>query len=176
MRKQFVGFSVIPALIAGCVFLFVSVACSKDDDHVRTPADIVGVWSTSSSYYLEFNDDNTARLLEISEQDGETIGTWSEDVYLYEPGYNLVVYLDYPNDISVYQIVSLSSTEFVWCWVKDIREQYEAGESIGNIIGQIINEAQDGFTLNPELYQTFYKVPEDKFLEILESLNIVYPW
>lgn len=152
------------------------LSCSKDEEPMRTFTDIEGIWAFSDDYYLCLNNDNTARLLEVDYQDGESIGTWSEDVYFYEPGYNLVIYLDFPNDVEVYQVLKLTSTELQWCWVKALKENYDDGEEIGKIIGDIINEAQAGFKLDPELYQTFHRISEDKFLEILNSISLLEPW
>ena len=151
-------------------------SCSKHDEEVRTPADIIGIWSPSDSYYIEFNDDNTTRVLEISVEDDEKIGTWSDNVYFYEPGYNLVIYLDFPRDIEVYQILSLTQSKMEWCWVKSLKDEYSENDSLGSIVGDIIKEAQEGFTLNPELYQTFVRISEDEFLDILENINIMEPW
>ena len=163
-------------LLFAIIFSFMATGCNKDDDDLRKPADILGVWSPDSSRYLKFNDDNTVHILTISDVENETIGSWTENVYLYEPGYNLVIYLDFPNEVTVYQVVTLTESKMVWCPVKTLREEYENGESIGNIIGQIINEAQAGFKLDPELFISYYKVTEEKFLNVLEELDITYPW
>lgn len=164
-------------VLAGSIlFTLLSSGCSKDDETIRTPVDIVGIWSNSLDHYIEFNGDYTARMLEITEVDGESIGTWYDDVYFYEPGYNLVIYLDFPTDVLVYQITNLTPTELQWCWVKSLRDEYNADDEIGKIIGDIIKEAQEGFKLDPEHYQTFYRIPEDRFLEILENITIMEPW
>lgn len=154
--------------------LLVMAGCKKDDD-VREPADILGVWSPGDNYYLEFtSENNSVYNLEIEYQDGESIGKWTRDVYYYEPGYNLVVYLSSSHTAAVYQIVEFTGNKFTWCWVEDI--DADTTESIGKIIGEIINQAQEGFKLDPALYQTFQKIPKDKFYELLESLDIEYPW
>lgn len=148
-------------------------SCTKDDS-VRLPEDIIGIWSPSDTTYLEFSEENTVYHLEIRYQDSESIGEWTRDVYYYEPGYNLVVYLSSEHDAAVYQIVELTQNSFTWCWVKDI--DAESTESITQIIGQIINEAQEGFKLDPALFRTFHKIPRDQFYKILENLDINYPF
>ena len=138
------------------------------------PYDILGVWCTPDSIYLEFQNDNIVHRLEIEEQDGESIGIWEEDVFYYEPGYNLVIYLTPAYHARVYQVVELTSTQMTWCWVYDI--DVTGAESISKLLGDIINKAQEGFRLDPALYQYFSYVPEDTFLSILEELDIMYPW
>lgn len=151
-------------------------SCSKDDETVRLPENILGVWAPSDSVYLEFGEKQVVHRLDIFHQDGESIGRWELEVYYYEPGYNLVIYMDYTNVATVYEIVTLSDKELTWCPVKTITQQQIEQTGIGKLIGEVINEAQTGFTLNPELYQTLSKVSEDKFFSLLESLDIMYPW
>lgn len=150
-------------------------SCSKDEA-VRTPADILGVWQTDTDSYLQFRDDNTARVFSIEYQDSQSIGKWSlPDVYFYEPGYELVIYLNAEHEANVFQIVELSDSKLTWCWVDEIDVKSVNGmEDIGSVVGDIIKKAQEGFTLNPELYESFIKIPELQFEEILESLDIVY--
>lgn len=150
--------------------------CSKDDLDVRTPADILGVWSPEENVYLEFSADNVIHNLQIYEQDGETIGRWNEEVYFYEPGYNLLIYLTYENKAKVYEIVEMTDKSLTWCWVDDVKASKVEEEGIGQVIGELINKAQEGFKLDPELYETMQRVPEDKFYELLESLDLMYPW
>lgn len=138
------------------------------------PDDIVGIWSPSDSLYLEFGSDYTVHNLKIEHQDGMSIGIWSDEVYLYEPGYNLVIYLTSEHEAKVYEIVARNSSAFTWCWVMDL--EIENRDDLGNIIGEVIKEAQEGFHLDPELYESFSKVSEDEFFSLLESLNILYPW
>ena len=152
------------------------VSCSDKDDVMRTPEDILGVWSKTQDSYLQFNDDNYARPFTVMYQDGESIGRWGDDdVYYYDPGYNLVIYVTAAHEADVYQIISLTESAFTWCWVDKIEDT--DSDSVGEIIGEIINKAQEGYKLNPELYETFYKIPSLQFEELLESLDIIYyPW
>lgn len=158
------GLSVFTILVAGCT----------KDDEVRFPEDIIGVWTPGENLYLEFAENNSVYHLDIESQDGESIGKWTRDVYYYEPGYQLVVYLSSDHDASVYQIVEMTQGKMTWCWVENIDTEGE--ESIGQIIGHIINQAQEGFKLDPALNQTFTRISKDKFYEILEGLDITYPW
>lgn len=162
-------FGVLTILTVSVIFS----SCNHDDE-VRMPEEIMGVWSPNDDVYLEFCDDNIVRHLNISYQDGESIGTWTTDVYYYEPGYNLVIYLSAEHHADVYEIVELSSDKLTWCWVDEINAR--DAESIGQIIGDIINKAQEGFHLDPELYQTFNKISKDEFLSIIENLDLNYPW
>lgn len=165
----------IEKYIVSVVSLLVSLsfqACDKED-HVRQPADILGIWQETGTHFIEMKEDNVARELDIVYQDGESIGEWSAvNVYYYEPGYNLVIYLTDEHEANVYQITELTSQRMVWCWVDEIKA--EDTESIGSIIGDIINKAQDGYKLNPELYQSFTRISEDQFLSILDGLDIIY--
>lgn len=162
-----IAFPLILALTCGLQ------SCSDKDD-VRLPSDILGVWAPSDNLYLEFCDQNVIHKLDIEFQDNETIGIWTKDVYYYEPGYNLVIYLSGRNNADVFQIVKLSDKEMTWCPVDELK--VETTENVGQLIGQIIKKAQEGYKLNPELYQYFRKISENQFLDILEELNIQYPW
>ena len=140
------------------------------------PEDIIGIWSPSDSHYLEFGKDYTVHNLEIEYQDGESIGLWRTDAYLYEPGYHIVIYMT-GTQADVYQIVALDPNQMTWCWVEKIEIDDTANkETIGHLIGDIIKKAQEGFDLNPELYQSFRKISQDEFFSILEKLDIMYPW
>lgn len=147
--------------------------CEKNEEPIRSPEDILGIWAGTDSNYFQFNDDHTVRMLEVSQVDSDLIGTWYDNVYFYEPGYNILLYLDFPNDLEVYQILYLDSNEMQWCWVKSLRDTYSKDDEIGTIIGDIIKEAQEGFPLNPELYQTFHKISEDQFLDIVDKLTFI---
>ena len=157
--------------------LFVVSACSSEgDDQPRMPEDLAGVWSPSDSIYLEFGKDYTVHNLEIMYQDGESIGIWNNDAYIYEPGYHIVIFLS-GTRADVYQVVELSENSMTWCWVNEVILDDSVGkETIGKILGNIIKEAQEGFKLDPDLFQSFRKIPEDEFFTMLEKLDIMYPW
>ncbi|MCH5233240.1 MAG: hypothetical protein J1E78_06325 [Muribaculaceae bacterium] len=156
-------------------FIFIT-SCSNNDEDVRMPDNILGVWSPSDDVYLEFRENNTIRHLNIEMEDGETIGIISDDVFFFEPGYNLVVYISAQQTANVYKIITLTDSKLTWCWVDDITDEYEGDQNIGSIIGKIIQKAQEGYHLDPGRYEYFNKVPEVKFLEILENLDILDIW
>ena len=165
---------IILSVVLGLISFSLATSCSHSDDDVRIPDDILGVWTPSDNLYLEFAEQNIIRKLTIEFQDDESIGIWAKDVYYYEPGYNLVIYLTPAYHARVYQVVELTFTQMTWCWVYDI--DVTGAESISKLLGDIINKAQEGFRLDPALYQYFSYVPEDTFLSILEELDIMYPW
>lgn len=171
-----IGMKTSKVILIVAVALMIFAGCSKDDSDVRTPDDILGVWSPRENVYLEFSRNNVIHNLQIMEQDGETIGRWNEEVYFYEPGYKLVIYLTYENKANVYEIVEMTDRELTWCWVDDIKASVIESEGVGKVIGELINKAQEGFKLDPELYETLERVPDDKFYELLESLDLMYPW
>ena len=168
--------NIIINAFAFILLLSLAGACSDKDDDVRMPEDILGVWSPDDSLYLEFSTNNEVHKLSVFEQDGESIGQWDMEVYFYEPGYNLVIYINNENEATVYQIISMDNNEMTWCWVEDIPQEKVEEEGIGKILGEIINQAQEGFKLDPELYQSYKKIPENEFFDILEKLDIFYPW
>lgn len=160
------GLIILPGLLNSC----------SDNDDVRMPDDIMGIWSPSDNRYLELSEDFTVHNLEILYQDGESIGQWTTDAFLYEPGYHILLYST-GTKVDVYQIIELTSSQMIWCWVEEVHlDEVEGKEGLGKIIGKIIKEAQEGFNINPELYQTFQKISENDFLSIIEKLNIIYPW
>lgn len=141
---------------------------------MATPQDLVGVWSLSQNEYFQFNDDYTVNALFINPEDPSE-AQLINDVYFYEPGYNIVAYLDNDRLLNVYQITNLNYDSFTWCLVEIIEMEEINRDSIGEIIGQIINQAQEGFELDPELYQSFRRFPETTFREMLESFGLIRP-
>lgn len=163
MRKLIFGILVLTMLsLSGC----------RSHDDVREPADIMGVWSPDASNYYDFTTENEVHHLTISYQDGLSIGRWNQEVYYYEPGYQLVIYLSGSYEAIVYEIVTLNSRTLTWCPV-DVINGADA-HNIGQIIGDIIKQAQEGYKLDPSLYQTFRKVSEDEYLEVVESLDVSF--
>lgn len=169
--KNFPFFALFIATIIGLS------ACNKNNgDEPRRPEDITGIWSPSDSVYLEFGEDYSLHHLDIEYQDGESIGIWTNDAYIYEPGYHIVILLK-GVQVEVYQVVDLTDERLTWCWVKEIViDETVNKETIGKLLGNIIKEAQEGFKLDPELYESFKKISEDDFFSILEDLDIMYPW
>lgn len=156
------------------IILLMTTACSHDEE-VRMPDNIMGVWSHGDNVYMEFSTNNTVRNLVVDYQDGESIGNWQKEVYYYEPGYNLVLYITSHQEGVVYEVVKLTNSDLTWCPVDTI-DVIDRDESIGQIIGNIIQKAQEGYKLDPELFESFTKVSEEEFLNVIESLDLIYPW
>ena len=167
-----------PFFILFIIFLGGASACSSDEPYVRTPEDIIGVWTNGDGRYMFLDTNTRAYNLYVTEQDGEIIGEWKQDGYFYEPGYNLVIYIDERNIMDVFQIISMTDSELVWCWVKEIKASdiIDGKEGVGEIIGDIIKEAQEGFKIDPSLYQYFHKISMDEFYDIIDSTDLNYPW
>lgn len=168
-------------MLAGLVVLLITVAVTgcrheEDEPDYRSHEDLYGVWTDNNGRYILFDDGNRAYNLYVTEQDGETIGTWEQDGYFYEPGYNLVIYIDYRSEPEIFQVVELTQNKLIWCWVDNLMDGYQSGMSIGEIIGKIIKDAHDGYDLDPKLYQYFDRVPDDEFYEMIERLDIMLPW
>ena len=164
----------ITLLIA--VFGIAFTGCSHEED-VRMPDDIIGIWEgENEDLFIRFSNDNIAKPFQIEFQDGQSIGKWNwDDVYYYEPGYNLVIYVTSNYEANVYQIIEMTESTLTWCPVDEI--DVVNTDSIGQVIGDIINKAQEGYKLNPELYQRFTRISEDQFLSILEGLDLILnPW
>lgn len=167
--------SLFPLLIGFLAWIGLA-SCSSHEDSVRMPADFEGIWSPSDSVYLEFGSDFTVHKLEIEHQDGESIGWWTNDAYIYEPGYHIVIYM-MASKADVYQVIDLTQDVMTWCWVEEIQIEETSGkEQIGKLLGDIIKQAQEGFNLNPELYQSFRRISKDDFFSLLEEMDIMYPW
>ena len=164
--------NILQAFLCCCIAMLLS-GCSEKET-IRMPQDILGVWCPTENYYLEFSEDNEVHNLSVEFQDGKSIGNWTTEVYYYEPGYNLVIYLTALHEAIVYEIVTLTDSEMTWCPVDSIDIEKANSNNIGMIIGDIIKKAQEGYELNPELYQNFTKIPEDVFLNIVDSLDLEY--
>ena len=153
-----------------------SVSCINEDSPIRSYEDIYGIWTQGDGHYIWYQDGNRAPNLYIEDQNGETIGIWEEDGYFYEPGYDLMIYIDKTSNPQVYKIIELNDNLLILCWVDSLLDHYEGGESISQIIGSVINKAQEGYDVNPDNYQYYTNVPEDEFLKIIDNINVIEPW
>ena len=153
-------------------------SCSKDDvpEEVRSENDILGVWTDGEDNYMVLDTAFRAFELFIDRSGDEIMPRWSSDVYFYEPGYEILIYIDRTYQPDVYKIISLTPDELVWCWVENLRDKYSEGEPLGDIIGQVIQQAQAGYEVNPMFYHYFAKVPYDDFMRMLEEMGIGTPW
>lgn len=167
MRKIF---KLLPFYFIFCLL----AACSSDED-VRTPEDITGIWSPDDTEYYEFTSEYRLQKLNIEFLEGGNVGLWTDYAYLYEPGYNFVMYLE-GTMVTVYQIVELTHTRMIWCPVKQVQiTEVENPKEVGWLVGDIIKEAQKGFHLDSGLYETFNRVSKDAFYSMLDNLGIPYP-
>ncbi|MCH5226973.1 MAG: hypothetical protein J1F16_04050 [Muribaculaceae bacterium] len=148
-------------------------SCNEKEEVMRVPDDILGIWTPDNVTYLEYSDNNEVYRLQVDYDDGETIGLWWKETYYYEPGYNLVLYVDVDDRVNVYQVVEMTQNTMTWCWVEEVN--YKDAEDMGHVIGSIINKAQEGYVLNPEYYQSFTRLSRNEFFRILENLGIDYP-
>ena len=166
----------LPVMIISIVIACCVASCSDDEPHVRSENDILGYWTDSVGHYMCLDTGTRAYTLIVTEQEGMSIGRWEQDAYLYEPGYNFVIYIDKTFHPQIYQVIELTESKLVWCWVEDILDHYYAGESIGEILGGIIKDAQEGFKTDPADYQYFDRVSNDDFYEMLDTLDLMTPW
>ena len=170
MEKRF-KFSriVMMVIVLGCLF----ASCSKEEE-VRTPDAILGIWSPSENLYMTFTDNYTVLNLEVTEEDGYKIGLTSTDAYFYEPGYQIVIYM-MGTHATVFQIVKLTQSELVWCPVDEITfDQAQEADEIGQLIGDIIKKAQEGYDLDPELYESLRSVSESEYRQMEDSLDYIF--
>ena len=79
------------ALVA--VMMLPLYSCSDNDPDVRTESDLVGTWTDSDNHYLYIQSDTRIYSLFIENYEGEEYGVLEPDGYLYEPGYNFIVYM-----------------------------------------------------------------------------------
>lgn len=141
---------------------------------MRTPEDIIGIWVLDDNEYFQYNENYTVTNIQIEYLDGERVGLWRDDAYFYEPGYQILIYLNGIKAV-VYKIVEQNATSFTWCWVKEIdEEEATSADDIGKLMGDIIKEAQEGFHLDPTKYVTFKKISQQQFDQILEDLPIIF--
>ncbi|MFG6426527.1 hypothetical protein [Lepagella muris] len=157
-------------LISAIAFIFSS--CSDDDPVVRTESDLVGVWTNSPDHYLYIKSDTKIYSLYLQEYEGETVGMIEPDGYVYEPAYNFIVYMDRNSEPDVYQLISLDEDEMVWCWVDNLMDEKYEDMSKTEILGQLIMEADKGFTLDMSKTVTYKRVPDEEFQAMLDKFGL----
>lgn len=164
-------------------------SCSADEaPDTRTPEDILGVWTDGNGRYLYFFSETTVFDLRLIGKDSDPAYTLMQDSYFYEPGYNFVVFMDFmkgmednANDSSnwedlvspdVFEVTQLTPERLTWCLVDNLTDPKYKGMSKKEILGRLLQEADKGFTLLPENYQTFTAVSQEDFDRIIEEYNI----
>ncbi|MDE6096617.1 MAG: hypothetical protein K2G52_10555 [Muribaculaceae bacterium] len=164
---------ICPVLTIIMTALSISLSsCSDNDPEVRTESDLVGVWSDSTNHYLYIQSDTRIYSLFIEEYDGETVGVLEPDGYIYEPGYNFIVYMGREGEPNVYQLMSVSETEMVWCWADNLLDEKYDGMSKSEILGALLKEADKGFTLDPSRTITYRRVPDSEFQSLLDKYGL----
>ncbi|MDE6578126.1 MAG: hypothetical protein K2K58_08160 [Muribaculaceae bacterium] len=162
-------------------------ACSGDEPVERNEEDILGIWTDSAGRYLYFNTETMVFDIRLENDGSEKSYSLMQDSYFYEPGYNFVIFLDFMKGVEngsdseswedmvspdVYQVVSLTQNSLKWCWVDNLTDDKYSGMSKKEIIGRVIQEADKGFTLLPENYQSFTRVSDEEFDRIVDDYQI----
>lgn len=147
-------------------------SCSDNDPEVRTEFDLVGVWTDTPDHYLYIQSDTRIYSLFIETLEGEEIGVLEPDGYIYEPGYNFIVYMGRKGEPDVYQLMSISESEMVWCWADNLMDEKYDGMSKSEILGALLKEADKGFTLDPSRTITYRRVQDSQFQALLEKFGL----
>lgn len=176
IKKQY-NLPALALLFSGVIaFTILLGGCSSDEPRMKTPEDILGIWTRGEDHFVSFEGDNISRSFLIEEYQGDLYGYWEREGYFYEPGYDVLIYIDHNQKANVYQVVELTEENMVICWVEDLIDRwYGHDESIGQVIGEIINQAQEGFKLDPDKFEYLTRVSEEEFEKVLESV-IVLDW
>lgn len=156
-------------------FSLLTACHAKEEPPFRSGDDILGIWTDGEGRYIWFHKENRAFNLYVTEQDGTTIGRWQTDIYFYEPGYNLLIYNETGRP-QVYQVLELDKERLWWCWADDLMDHYMDGESLGQIIGQVLQNAQQGYEIDPSQSEYFTSMSEDDFLDYIETIGLMLPW
>lgn len=150
-------------------------SCSDEEPPVKSANDILGVWTDGNGYYMNLREDTRAYTLSVSGKGEEASATFDLSVYFYEPGYDILLWIDGEAQPNVYQVVSLTDDKLVWCWVDNLRDDKYDGLSKSELIGQIIQQAHDGYPLDPARYQTFTRTSTEIYLHLLERFGFEEP-
>lgn len=142
------------------LFLPLIASCSDSEPPVRSEKDIMGVWSEKEGEYMYLDTDFSAYTFSFWEEGGEPLFSYAQDGYFYEPGYNFVFYMNEESQPDIYQVIKLTDTELVWCWVDNLFDDKYKGLSKSEIIGKVIQQAQNGeFHPDPARYKYFTRQP-----------------
>lgn len=149
-----------------------AASCSDDDPEIRTESDLVGVWSDKPDHFLYIKTDTRIYSIYIEEYDGEEVGVAEPDGYAYEPGYNFIVYMNREGKPDIYKLLSLTKEKMEWGWVDNLLDEKYEGMSKTEILGQLLTEADKGFTVDESRIVTYTRVPDSEFQEILRKYDI----
>lgn len=155
----------------------VMASCSSDEPEVRSVSDIYGAWTDNTGSYFYFRYPNVCYKL-VPESDDVAILDY--DAYYYEPGYNFLLYVSVAHDDNdqiqpdIYSVTSLTDKEMTWVWADNLRDDKYDDMSSGEILGQIIKEAQEGFKLDYSRTSVFTKIETSEFKSLLEKYSYSY--
>lgn len=147
-------------------------SCSDNDPDVRTESDLVGTWTDSDNHYLYIQSDTRIYSLFIENYEGEEYGVLEPDGYLYEPGYNFIVYMGREGEPNVYQLIKLTENEMVWCWADNLLDDKYKDMSKSEILGALLKEADKGFTLDHSRMITYRRIPDSEFQSLLHKYGL----
>lgn len=184
MKNKFILLSLF---LLSCI-PFLSSCSSSDEPAPRDEKNILGVWTDGNGRYLYFMSETVAFDLILDNSQGQKSYSLMDDSYFYEPGYNFVILMDFRKGLEsdnpdssgweemvspeVFQVTRLDSNTLTWCWVDNLTSEKYQDLSKKEIIGKVITEADKGFTLLPENYQTFTAVSMDEFNQILIDYEV----
>lgn len=158
--------------VIAVVLLSLTSCSDSEEPRVRTESDLVGVWTDTPGHYLYIKSDTSIYSLYIEQYEGEEVGILEPDGYAYEPGYNFIVYINRENEPNVYQLMSLSDNEMVWCWVDNLFDEQYDNLSKSEILGKLLMNADKGFTIDMSKTVTYKKVPESEFNSLIDKYGL----
>ena len=145
----------VKTIILSLILSAAIVSCSDDNDEpARSQDDIMGVWADIEGRYMHLAEDFKAYNLYVTDKGGKPSAEFEipRAGYFYEPGYDILLYMSAGSQPEVYKIVKLTQDELEW--------------------GLIIKKAHEGYTINPDSCQTFTRVPESVYYDILSEFEL----
>lgn len=157
-------------LIVICSIVFAS--CSNDEDPVpRSENDICGAWVDNDGNCMYFKLPNLCYKVVPETDDMAEV---YYDAYYYEPGYNFLLYVDSETQPDIYMVTELNDKGMTWVWADNLRDDKYDGMSKSEILGAIIKQAQEGFTLDYSRTITFARISMYEFERFLEKYGCSY--
>ena len=165
----------VKTIILSLILSAAIVSCSDDNDEpARSQDDIMGVWADIEGRYMHLAEDFKAYNLYVTDKDGKPSAEFEipRAGYFYEPGYDILLYMSAGSQPEVYKIVKLTQDELEWCLVDNLLNDEYKDLSKSEIIGLIIKKAHEGYTINTDSCQTFTRVPESVYYDILSEFEL----
>lgn len=170
MKKTALSLKWLTLLLA-CVFCFAS--CSNEDEsEIRTEEDILGLWQDKEGHILDLADPDHIYEYTLREFDGEKYWYKKRVMYLYEPVSLLLMKEDTEGNIQVYQLISYSDTELVWCWVGAPEVDNLEGDNKYELFKVFFDK---GYEVDPSRYETFHKITRAQLDKQLEGAELLEP-